>query len=224
VAVEAGHRDAAVGGHVDVRLLRERLRLRLREPGEAEHADLLLDVRPLAGRVERDERVVQLVAHADDAVRHALDLALPLRVQLRVAEDRARDARAVQRRVGVHRPDHDLQLALDARALLGVRGDERERTDALAVETHVLRERLAERDLVTLAHEVAWGERIVCDVAGREALVGHVEEGEVLLVLEERGELLPLVVRRVDAGRVVRTRMQEDDRVLRGVLIDMSAM
>ena len=36
-------------------------------------------------------------------------------------------------------------------------------------------------------------------------LVGNVEEGQVLLLLDHVGDLLPLVVRRVDARRIVRT-------------------
>ena len=63
-----------------MRLLGERLSLRRVEASEAEHADLRLDVAPLSGGVEVDEGVVELVAHADDAVSHALDLALPLPV------------------------------------------------------------------------------------------------------------------------------------------------
>jgi len=45
-----------------------------------EHADLGLDVSPLAGCTELiSERVVQLLAHTDDATRHALDFMLPAR-------------------------------------------------------------------------------------------------------------------------------------------------
>jgi hypothetical protein len=183
-----------------------------------EHADLLLDVRPLARSIEVDKRVVQLITHADDAVGHALDLGFPLAVELGIAEDGAGNAGTMERRVRVHRTDDDLELRLDASLLLRVGSHDRERADTLAVETHVLREGLAKSDLVALRHEVARSERVERDIAGGEALVGHVEEGEELLLLEEGRELLPLSLGRIDTSRVVSTGVEKDNSILRGVL------
>jgi hypothetical protein len=69
--------------------------------------------------------------------------------------------------------------------------------------TH-LGEALAQRDLVALLDKVAQRVRVGVGVAGREALVGHVEEGEVVLLLDHLGDALPVLARRVDTGRVVR--------------------
>lgn len=49
-----------------------------------------------------------------------------------------------------------------------------------------LGEALGKNNLVALLNEVAEGESIASSVAGCEALVGHVEEGEELLLLYER--------------------------------------
>lgn len=180
-----------------------------------EHADLGLDVTPLSRSLMRMcQRIVQPVPHADNPLGHPLDLALPLRVQLRLAQDVVRDQRAVQRRVTVHRPHDDLDLTVDLRALLGAGSRQREGTDTFAVETHVLREGLGERDLVALGDEMADGVRVAGGGAGGEALVGHVEEGEELLLLDDVGEFGPLFGGGVDTGRVVRASVEEDNRLL----------
>ena len=58
---------------------------------------------------------------------------------------------------------------------------------------------------------MANGERVADSVTLREALVGHVEEGEELLLLDNVADLLPLLRRRVDTGRVVGASMEEND-------------
>lgn len=57
--------------HVDVGLLGERDRLRRRQAGKGEHADLALDVLPVAGRVVPNEAGIKGVAHLDNPVGHA---------------------------------------------------------------------------------------------------------------------------------------------------------
>jgi len=74
-------------------------------------------------------------AHRKDALRHALDLAEPLVVQPQKAEDLARDTGTVDRRVRVHGPDEDLDLAVDALFLFCRGADDREGAYPLTVET-----------------------------------------------------------------------------------------
>lgn len=81
-----------------------------------------------------------------------------------------------------------------------------------------LGETLAESDLVALGDEVADGECITVDVSRGEALVGHVEEGEVALLLDDLGDLLPVLLGWVNTSRVVGTGMQEDNRALGSTL------
>lgn len=63
---------------------------------------------------------------------------IPCGVQSRISEDGAGDTSTVDRGVGVHGSDDDLDLTVDTSFLFFARGGEREETDTLAVETHVL--------------------------------------------------------------------------------------
>ncbi len=53
-------------------------------------------------------------SHFDDPVRHALDFSQPLLVECGVVEDLRSDASTVDGRVGIQRPDKDLQLRVDS--------------------------------------------------------------------------------------------------------------
>ena len=66
--VDTSHGDAAVHSEEDPELLCEALALRPREPGVAEHADLLNDVQPLLDRPTRlDEFALQQCPRLDGA-------------------------------------------------------------------------------------------------------------------------------------------------------------
>jgi hypothetical protein len=183
------------------------------------HSDLTLDVPPFTGGFVRvSQQLVQLLSHADDAVCHALDFGLPLLVQTFVAQDRVRDAGAVDGGVGVHGADDDLQLALYAGPFIGICADEGEGSDTLAVEAHVLGERLGEGDLMSLLDEVTDGEGVAGGVAGGKSLVCHVEEGEEVLGFDDLGYLFPLRGCGVYARGIVCACVEEDDRAFRSVL------
>lgn len=49
------------------------------EPGVAEHADLIVDMRPVTGGSFFDQVISQLISHADDSVGHSLDFNKPER-------------------------------------------------------------------------------------------------------------------------------------------------
>ncbi len=83
---------------------------------------------------------------------------------------------------------------------------------------HVLGERLAEGNVVALLDKVADGKGVLVNVATGEALVGHVEEGKVAMLLGDLGNLLPLLLRGVDTGGVVSTGVEEEDTALGGGL------
>ena len=63
---------------------------------------------------------------------------------------------------------------------------------------------------------MADGPGVVFQVAGREALVRAVEEGEVGFLADEGRELGPLVAGGVHARRVVGAGVQQDDAAIRG--------
>ena len=63
-------------------------------------------------------------------------------------------------------------------------------------------------------HELPHGPRVVVEISAREALVRAVEEHVVALREDDVRDLGPLLARGVDAGRVVRARVKEDDGAL----------
>lgn len=82
---------------------------------------------------------------------------------------------------------------------------------ALTVQTKVLSEGLGDAELEALIDEVADRPRVTGEIAGREALVRCVEEGEVLALTQDDRDLLPLVLGQVDAGGVVGAGVQDDN-------------
>lgn len=83
---------------------------------------------------------------------------------------------------------------------------------------HVLGETLAQSNVVALLDEVARGKGILVSVTAGKALVGHVEEGKVTLLLHDIADLAPLLLGGVNTGRVVSASVQQDDAVVRGGL------
>ena len=79
-----------------------------------EHSDLTLDVTPFARCLEIvSECSIKLFTHVDNPVRHGFDFSLPLLIQFRSCENGVGNPGTMQRRVGVHRPNDDLQLTID---------------------------------------------------------------------------------------------------------------
>lgn len=71
--------------------------------------------------------------------------------------------------------------------------------------------------MALLDEEADW-EGVLVGVTGREALVSHVEEGEVLALLDGIADLLPLLWGRVDTSGVVCAGVEEEDAALVGGL------
>ena len=99
-----------------------------------EHANLASDMAPVMFGSEALKLLLQQGAHADNAIRHALDFTQPLLVQGRVVEDLGCDTGTVDRRVGVERSDKNLDLRINALLLCCVGTDDREGSDTLTVE------------------------------------------------------------------------------------------
>lgn len=64
----------------------------------------------------------------------------------------------------------DLDLGFNSGSFFGVLADNGEGTSSLAVETHVLGERLGEEDVVAIVNELSDGEGILVDGTGSESL------------------------------------------------------
>lgn len=164
------------------------------------------------------QKVVELLAHADDPISHTLDFASPLGIETLIAKDGVGNTSTVARGVRVHGTDDNLELRVDTSLLLRIGGGQRKSADTLAVETHVLGERLSDSNLMAFFNEYAYGIRVAVGRTGGEALVGHVEEGEKLSLLDNVGDGDPLLLSGVNTGGVVCTGVQEDNRTLRGSL------
>jgi hypothetical protein len=207
VSVQTRHADASVLRHVDVVLLAQRKDLVLGETSEREHADLIGNVVPCAGSLELLELRLQRLAHLDNATGHGAEIAFPLSEELLVVENCGGDTCAVCGRVGDLGTLEDGELRGHALGgVLGVgagRGDEVEAACTLAVETEVLGVGLCDEELEALLDEVTDGPVVCAERSGGEALVGAVEEGELLPLLHYRGNLLPLILGRIHTCGVV---------------------
>lgn len=64
---------------------------------------------------------------------------------------------------------------------------------------------------MTLLDKVSNGKGILVGVTAGKALVGHVEEGKVVLLLDNLGDLLPLLRGGVDTSRVVGAGVEQED-------------
>ena len=71
---------------------------------------------------------------------------------------------------------------------------------------------------MALLNEVADGKGIPSSITRGKALVGHIEEGEEALFLDNRGDFSPLLLSGVDAGGIVRAGMEKDNATRFGVL------
>ena len=119
------------------------------------------------------------------------------------------------RRVAVVPPRAPLQLAQHLRRVVLVGEDDVDGAHPLRVQAQVLAVALGHKHLQPRGSEQAGRRRVRVQVAGGEALVGDVEEGEQAAGGAELGELRPLPGRRVNARRVVRAAVQDDDAPLR---------
>lgn len=233
---DTSNRDTSVHGTVDRVLLGQSGNLLGLEAGVGKHTDLGGDVIPVVLGTKFLEVALQKRTHSDNAVRHSLDLGEPLLVEGSVVQNLRSNASSVNGGVRVHRADEDLDLRVNALPLLSGLGEDGEGTDTLSVETlhavsyisriivipgityHVLGEGLAQGNLVTLLDKVPEGVGVLVGIAGSESLVCHVEEGEVTTVLDRGGDDSPLLGGGVNSGRVVCTSVQQEDRILRGIL------
>lgn len=67
---------------------------------------------------------------------------------------------------------------------------------------------------MALLDEVSGSESIAIGITTGKALVGHIEECKVLLLLDHVADLAPLLLSRVDTGGVVCASVEQDDAVL----------
>lgn len=131
-----------------------------------------------------------------------------------IAHGSTHDSSAIGGGVGDLRSLQQVQLALEtlrsALAVACVTCHHVERSDALPVQARVLGKRLAHEERHVALDKVSHRPRVRLEVARGKALVRTVEEGVVTLGDKDVGNLLPLLLGGVDAGGVVRARVQEE--------------
>lgn len=169
---------------------------------------------PRARRTTRLQPLPQPSPHLQDPPTHRTQIILPLLKQNRIIQHTTRDASAVCGRVRNLRPLQDSQLGGNVsgsnRCVWAWSGDEVESACSFAVEAEVLCEGLRDAQLEALLDEVADGPGVADEIAGCEALVGGVEEGEVRAGAHDFCDLLPLILGWVDAGGVVGAGVEQD--------------
>jgi hypothetical protein len=121
--------------------------------GEGEHADLVRDVVPAAGRAILHQAASERHAHLSNALRHDHELLLPQLKVGAVAQDSGSDASAVRRWARVHGTNDDAQLGLGGLEESGIGHNSVEGTDALAIQAHVLGVGLGAEELETALDE-----------------------------------------------------------------------
>jgi len=119
----------------------------------------------------------------------------------------------VRRGVAVHSPDDESHLALDHLQVGRVSADHGQVASPLIVQTKVLAEALGAEKLETLGDEISDGPGVSVQTSGGKALVSTVKEREELLLSTNISDLSPLLLGRVNTGRVMSASVEDYDRI-----------
>src|SRR5438552_18416635 len=79
---------------------------------------------------------------------------------------------------------------------------------------HILRKALSQRNIMSVIDEVSYSRGVLVCVTACKTLVGHVKEGKMISFLNRIADLPPLWLRWVDTGRIVSTRVQQENATL----------
>lgn len=157
------------------------------------------------------QNVVKPFAHVYDSISHTLNFAFPLVTENLIAKNSVGNTGTMTGRVGIERSNKNFELRVDTGLLLRVCSGQGKRANTFAVEAHILSERLGKSDLMAILDKQTNSVGVAVSRTRSEALVRHIEEGEEFLLLDNLGDGGPLFGGRINPGRVVCTRVQEDD-------------
>mmetsp|Transcript_27318 Transcript_27318/g.43790 ORF Transcript_27318/g.43790 Transcript_27318/m.43790 type:complete len:290 (+) Transcript_27318:45-914(+) len=216
--VESCQRDPAGLQEVDVVLLDEAIALWDGQACEGEHADLVGDVVPGAGCALRLQTFPQNITDPEDAVCHGLQFGLPGLEALRAAQNLHDELSSPLWRAGVHWSNDHLQLREHALCLLRIVADHVQHANAFTVEAQVLRKGLAHEELKPKRLKEADSIGVLDQAAGSIALVGAVHEREQTLPLHQLRNLVPLLICRINASRVVGAGVEKHNGAVRSTL------
>ena len=135
-----------------------------------------------------------------------------------ITEDNIDNTGTVNRRVRVEGTGKGLDTGHNNILLFRVSSHEGDATSTFTVDTEVLGEGLEQHDVVGVLGEESQGVSVLLEVTGGETLVGRVEGAEVVLRLDNVEDVSPLFGGGVNTSGVVSANVQENDRVVLGVL------
>lgn len=124
----------------------------------------------------------------------------------------------MDRRVGVKSTGKSLQAGHDDFLLSRISCDQGNAASTLTIDTEVLCERLEKHDVVGVLSKESQRVGILFEVTRCEALVSRVESAEVTLGFADVEDVLPLLGGGVNTSGVVSANVQENNRVVLGVL------
>ena len=189
--------------------------LSLRKTGKAKHANLIRDMIPRPRRTFCLQPSPQSGPHLLNPTTHGPQIVLPFREELGIIQHAIGNAGPVGRRIGNLTALQEGQLTGDILAgsdrTRAGSTDKVEGSGTLTVQTQVLGKRLGNAQFKALVDKVSNSPRVAYQVARREPLIGTVEEGEMLPLANDLCDKLPLLLGRIDAGRVVGAGVQEHD-------------
>jgi hypothetical protein len=149
--------------------------------------------------------------HLDDATGHHLDILFPFLEELGVVQDQSHQLRAISWGVPDLAKSEGGEATVNLTRDLCRRDDDMKGTNALAVQTSVLGETLADQQRDAASDEFPDSPSIPVQIAAGKTLIGTVEEGVVTLPYHHVRNPAPLFPGRIYAGRVVSTGVEEED-------------
>ena len=214
VGIDGSHRRSRRRQNVHMELSAQSVNLRNGQTRVREHAALLHDVRPVVLRAALLQVLNEQSTHVLDSLGHSSALALPLLEQDGVVQNGRHNTSTIDRRARPQSTSADLELLHDVLLLLGASSDDGGDSSTLSVQTKVLGEGKSEGDLVSILDELTERVSIVSNRSRAIAQVGSIEENDVVLLLAQLGDLVPLLVRRIHSGGVVSASVEQEARMI----------
>mmetsp|Transcript_51459 Transcript_51459/g.143869 ORF Transcript_51459/g.143869 Transcript_51459/m.143869 type:complete len:278 (-) Transcript_51459:616-1449(-) len=209
IVVEAGERDPPRREQVDVVFVDQSFALHCGQTCASEHPHLLGDVLPLSWRALRLEAATERSPELDESVHHLLQLPLPLGAQVWVAQYPHDEPGSMDRGARVHGPYHRLEVRQHNLGTVLACAHNVQHADALAIEAHVLREGLGNKELELRLVEDPNRQRVPVEVPRSETLVRAVDDRDEVLDPQGFQQVAPLELRQVHARGVVRAGLEQ---------------
>lgn len=216
--VNGSNRSSGGRKNVDMELSAESLDLFLGQTSVGEHTALLGDVRPVTLGTDLLKVLNEESTHILDTLGHGGAFLLPLSGEGGVVKNGGDNTSTIDGRARPEGTSTDLQLLDNILSLLGGVGDNRDNTSTFTVDTEVLGEGKSEGDVVAIFNELTESVSIVSDRAGAVTEVSSIEDDNMVLLLAELADLVPLLVSGINTSGVVSTGVEHEGGVVGGLV------